>query len=400
MLLGNITPPLIVAGAIGLDDGETAFLLQMALFVAGISTLVQSYPVGPVGGRIPVVMGTSFAFVAGAIAIGRSAGLGTVLGACLVASVVEVAIGAVYPRVKRFFPPLVTGIVVMLIGLTLVPVGIDYAAGGVGAADYGDPVHLALAVLVLVVTIGVHQASRGFLSHASVLVGVAVGCGAATALGRLDVSGAASASWFELPRLLPTELSFDLAAILTFAFVYVVSTLETVGDITGTLAAVDREPTDREMSGGLIADGVMSGIATLFGTLPNTSYSQNVGLVNFTGVASRHVTAWSGGFLVVMGLMPKVAAVFAAIPKAVIGGAGLVMFGMIFASGALIVQRGVVLDRRSMAILAVGIGLGLGVELRPAALAQLPEGLATFLGSGLVTGGLGAMLLEAVLPRR
>jgi len=400
MLLGNITPPLLVAGALGVATGETATLLQAALFIAGVSTIVQAYPIGPIGGRIPIVMGTSIAFVGASISIGSRSGLAAVFGACLAACLVEVGIGFGMGRARRLFPPLVTSIVVMLIGLTLVPVGVDYAAGGVGAPDYGSPTNLAIAALVLIVTLGLNRFGRGFLAHASVLAGVVAGYVAAASAGLVDPSAVDQAGWLSLPRPFALGLSFEAGAILIMAFVYVISAMETIGDITGVMAATGRPPTTSELKGGLVADAVSSGVAALFGAFPTTSYSQNVGLVNFTGVASRHVTAVAGGMLVVLGLFPKVGALFATIPPAVIGGAALVMFGMIFASGAAIFVRGVPLTQRNLVILAVSIALGLGAELRPAALAGLPDGVRNFLSAGLVTGGLAALALNLLLPER
>lgn len=400
MLLGNITPPLLVAGALGLAVGDTAVLLQMVFVMAGLATLVQAYPVGPVGGRIPVIMGTSIAFVSGIIAIGREFGLAAVFGACLVASVVEIALGFSIVHIRRLFPPLVNGIVVMLIGLTLIPVGMDYAAGGAGAADYGSLANLGIAGVVFLVTLLLNRFSRGFLGYASMLIGVVLGYLVAAALGRVDLTGMAPAAWLSLPRPLVFGLEFHWSAVLLMGFIYVISAMETLGDISGTVAAEGRDPTTRELRGGLVADGVMSGLASLFGAFPNTSYSQNVGLVNFTGVVSRHVTAVAGVILVLFGVVPKVGALFATIPAAVIGGGGLIMFAMIFASGAAIVHRGVRLSQRNMVILAVSLGLGLGVELRPDALHQVPEGLRTLVGSGLITGGLTALVLNAVLPER
>ncbi len=398
MLLGNITPPLLVAGALGLATGQTALLLQMVLAMAGLATVVQSYPLGPVGGRIPVVMGTSIAFVGAIIGVGSGYGLAAVFGACLVASLVEVALGFSIFRLRHLFPPLVNAIVVMLIGLTLIPVGMDYAAGGRGAADYGSAANLGIAATVFLVTLLLNQFSRGFLSYGSMLVGVVVGYGVAFAAGAVDLAGVAAADWFALPRPLAFGMEFHATPILLMGFVYVISTMETIGDISGTLAAVGREPTTRELSGGLVADGVMSGLAAIFSAFPNTSYSQNVGLVNFTGVASRHVTAIGGLFLVALGLVPKVGALFATIPAAVIGGGGLIMFAMIFASGAAIFHRGVELSRRNLVILAVAVGLGLGVELRPEVLAHLPETARTLFGSGLITGGLTGLILNLALP--
>ena len=400
MLLSNVTVPILAAGAIGLATGTTAILIQMVLLMAGVATLVQAYPIGPVGGRIPMVMGTSMVFLGATISIGREYGLAMVFGACLLASLVEVVLGLSIGKVRRFFPPLVNSIVVMLIGLTLIPVGIDYAAGGRGSEDYGSLSNLAVDALVLVVTVGLNHWGRGFVAHGSLLFGVVLGYLASALLGKVDLAPLAEAAWLELPRPLAFGLDFAWAPILLMGFAYLISTMETVGDISGVMAAVGREPTRRELSGGLIADGVMSGFAALFSALPNTSYSQNVGLVNFTGIASRHVTAIGGLFLVALGLVPKVGALFTTIPPAVVGGGGLVMFAMIFASGASIFHRGVEPERRNLVILAVSVGLGLGLELRPDALRFMPGAVQTLFGSGLVTGGLTALLLNAIFVQR
>ena len=398
MLLGNITPPLLICGALASSATDTALILQVALFMAGLATIVQAYPVGPVGGRIPVIMGTSIAFVGAAIGVGREFGLAAVFGACLAAAAVEIALGFSIVRVRRFFPPLVNGIVVMLIGLTLIPVGMDYAAGGVGAQDYGSVSNLVVAAIVFLITLLLNQIGRGFISYASMLFGVIAGYVAASLLGKVSLATVGSAAWISIPRPLAFGLEFRASAILMMAFIYIVSTMETIGDISGTIAVCDRDPTDDELKGGLVADGAMSGVAALFSAFPNTSYSQNVGLVNFTGVASRHVTAVGGVVLVLLGLVPKVGALFATIPPAVIGGGGLIMFAMIFASGVSILHRSVAFTRRNLVILAVSIGLGLGVELRPVVLDLAPQAIQSFFGSGLITGGLTALLLNLVLP--
>ncbi len=398
MFLSNIAVPLIIANAIGLGAEEKAFLVQVALIMAGLATIVQAYPLGAVGARIPMVMGTSFAFVAGIISITRQYNLATALGACLAASVVEVAIGYSYDRFRKLFPPLATGIVVMLIGLTLVPVGMDYAAGGVGAADYGSFANLLVAGTVLVITLILNQFTRGFWSYASMIVGAVVGYLLALSLGMVDFARAAGSDWFSLPLPFKFGLEFHLAPIIAMSFVYVVSALETLGDISGTIAAVGRQPTNSEMKGGLVADGVMSGLAAVFSAFPNTSYSQNVGLVNFTGVASRHVAAIGGIFLLMLGVVPKFGMLVATIPAAVIGGGGLIMFAMIFASGAAIIHRNVEMNQRNMIIIAVSIGLGLGVEFRPDVLQHFPEAMRTLFSQGLVVGGLTGFALNLIFP--
>ncbi len=400
MVLSNVVWPIIIGGALGLPPEQITVLIQAVLVMGGLATIVQSYPIGPVGARLPIVMGTSVAFVGASISIGNEFGLGTVFGACIVAALVEVGLGFSIGSLRRFFPPLVNGTVVMLIGLTLIPVGMDYAAGGPGAPDYGAPVNLVVGGATFLAILLLNQLGRGFVSYASVLLGVGVGWVLAGLTGLVDPSPIAAAGWIQMP--VPLACGFDLrwSAVLVMSFVYVISTIETIGDISGTVAAEGREPTTEELRGGLVADGVMSALAGIFSAFPNTSYSQNVGVVNLTGVVSRHVTAITGGLLILLGLVPKVGAIFATIPRPVVGGAGLILFAMIFASGAAIFHRGVVLTRRNLVILAVALALGLGVELRPDAIQAIPEGLRTLFGSGLITGGLTALVLNAVLPER
>ncbi len=398
MLLGNIAPALLISLALGLENEEAAYLIQVALIMSGLATMVQARPIGPIGGRLPIVMGTSIVFMGAIIAIARQYNLATAFGACLVAASVELLMAYGVATVRRLFPPLVSAIVVMLIGLTLVPIGMDYAAGGVGAADYGSFVHLSLAGIVLVVTLVLNQSFRGFLSYGSILIAVAVGYAVAAAFGMISVVPVAEAQWVAVPRVIPFGLELHLGPLLLMAIIYAVSAVETIGDVSAVVASTGRDVTSKELRGSLLADGAMSGLASLVGAFPNTSFSQNVGLVSFTGVASRHVTMVTGVLLVALGLVPKVSALFTTIPNAVVGGAGLIIFAMIFSSGVAMVHRSVELTRRNMVILAVAIALGLGVELRPAVLQQFPEWARTFFGSGLITGGLSASFMNAVFP--
>ena len=398
MFLSTVALPLVIAGAIGLDGGQTTYVVQMALLVAGVATLVQVYSVGPVGARLPIVMGTSAIFVAPLISIGTTFGVAAVFGAVIVAAPIEIVIGYFYDDLQRLFPPLVTSIVVMLVGLTLIPVAIDYAAGGPGAETYGSLTNVGLALLVFAVAVGLNQFFEGFLSVVSVLVAVVVGYLAAIPLGLLDLSAVASAGLVSLPRPLAFGVTFEPTAILIVAFAYVITSIETIGDIEGTTGTVDRRPSDDEMEGGLVADGVMSMFAGVLGAFPNTSFSQNVGLIGFTGVASRFVVAIAGAFLVVLGFLPKVAAVIGAMPNPVLGGAAIVLFGMIFAIGLRIFADRVAPSQRNLTIVAVSVVLGVGVEVRPDAVAAFPDEIQVLLGSGLLVGGLTAVVLNAVLP--
>jgi NCS2 family nucleobase:cation symporter-2 len=309
--------------------------------------------------------------------------------------------GASFDRVRDYFPPLVTGIVVMLIGLTLIPTGMNYAAGasaGPSAEGFGSFANLGLAGLVLLVTVGLNQFFDGFLRIVSVFVGIAVGYVAALALGMVDLSAVATAGWVTVPVPLKYGLAFEPSAIVTVAFLYVITGIETIGDISGTVSATGREATRRELRGGLFADGVMSIVGAVFNALPNTSYSQNVGLVNFTGVASRYVAGIGGAVLVVLGFVPKVGAVVSAMPDAVLGGGALILFAMIFSSGARIITRNVTLDHRNSTILALSMALGLGVAFQPAVLQNFPAAVQTLFGSALVTGGIAALVLNVVIP--
>jgi len=398
MFLSTVALPLVIAGAIGLGPDDTAFIVQMALLVAGVATIVQAYPIGPVGARLPIVMGTSAIFVAPLIDIGGEFGLAAIFGAVLIAAPVEVVIGYFFDDVEDFFPPLVTGIVVMLVGLTLIPIAMQYSAGVPGTETFGSMENLGLAALVLVVALVVNQFFDGFLQSSSVLVAVVVGYLAAIPLGLLDLSGVAGAAWFSIPTPLNYGLEFQPSAIILVAFAYVITAMETIGDISGTTEAVGRDPTTDETKGGLIADGVMSAFAAVFNAFPNTSFSQNVGLISFTGVASRFVVAIAGVFLVVLGLVPKVAEVVAAMPNPVLGGAAIVLFGMIISIGLRIISRGAELNRRNLTIIATSLVLGVGVEWRSDTLAQLPDDVQILATSGIIVGGVAALVLNAVLP--
>jgi len=401
MFLGNVAPPLILAGAVGTVTGETTFLVQMALIVAGVATLIQVFPIGPVGAKLPIVMGTSFAFLGPLIGIGNQFGLAAVFGVSLIAAPIEMVMGVTLDRFRDYFPPLVTGIVVMLIGLTLIPTGMNYAAGasgGPGAAGYGSFANLGLAGLVLFITVFLNQFFEGFLRVISVFVGIVVGYIAAIAMGMVDFSAVATAGWITVPTPLKYGLSFPPSAVVTMAFLYIITGIESIGDISGTVAATGRDATKEELRGGLIADGVMSMIGAVFNAMPNTSFSQNVGLVNFTGVASRHVVGIGGVALIVLGFIPKVGAVVSAMPDAVLGGGALILFAMIFSSGARLITQNVTLDHRNSTILALSMALGLGVAFRPEILQNFPQQVQTLFGSALVTGGITALVLNIVLP--
>jgi xanthine permease len=403
MVLGNIAVPLIIATAVGLATGKTVFLVQMAFIVAGVASLVQAYPIGPIGGRVPVVMGTSFAFLGTLLLILEQSSLAVVFGAALVGSIVQIVIGSNYKRFKFLFPPLVNGIVVMLIGLTLIPVGIDYAAGAAGGPqateNYASLVNIGIASLVFLVTLVLNQFFRGILRIASVFFGILIGYITAVLLGMVNFTAVAQAGWITIPNPMRFGIAFDPSAILAVSAVYLIVSMETIGNISAIVSETGRNATDSEIRGGLLADGVMSGIAAIFGAFPNTSFGQNVGLISFTGVASRHVVGIAGGFLVIFGFIPKVGAIVTTLPDPVLGGATLILFAMIFTSGLNIIHKEVTLTQRNTTIIAVAIALGLGVAFRPKLVSNFPDVIQTLFGSGVVLGGLSALVLNLVIPR-
>lgn len=398
MFAGNVTPPIIIAGVIGAGTGEQIFLIQVALFVAGIATLVQTIGVGPVGARLPIVQGTSFGFLPVALPLAGSFGLAAVLGASFIAGLLQIVLGTFLKKIRHWFSPVVTGIVVLLIGITLMPVGINYAAGGVGADDFASPTNLGLALFVLVVTILVHQFGRGFLKASSILIGLVSGYLVAIALGMVDFSSVTDAAWFAFPKPLQYGMEFHLTAIIGMTLIMFVVGLETIGNISAiTMGGAGRHAKDRELSGGVMADGVATSFAALFNTLPNTAYAQNVGLITLTGVVSRHVVTIGGILLICMGLFPKLGGLVAAMPPAVLGGAGVVMFGMIASAGLKIIQE-CELDQRAMLIIAVAMSLGIGLPAVEAIAETMPGQVGLLLKSGLVPAALAALLLDAVLP--
>ncbi|WP_254544723.1 uracil-xanthine permease family protein [Halomarina pelagica] len=399
MILPNLAPPLIIAGAVGLATGQVTFLVQMALVFAGLATIVQASPIGPVGARLPIVMGTSFAFVGAIISVATQYSLAAAFGACIVAALVEVFIGWKFEWFESYFTPLVNGLIVVIIGLYLIPVGMDYLAGGVGMPNYGAPVNLALGGLVFVVAIGLNQLFSGYLRILSLLVSIAVGYIVAAALGMVDFSPVTQAAWFAFPVPLKFGIAFEPVPILILSVIYVTTTMETIGHISAITAVEDREPKESELKGGVIADGVMSGLAGVFGAFPNTSFAQNVGVVTFTGIMSRFIVVVGGVILLLLGFVPKVGALFATMPNPVLGGVTLVMFGMVLSSGFKILKDNVVLNQRNMVIIAASIGLGLGVATRPEVLQQLPEQVQMFLGEAVVVTALVSLILDNVVPK-
>lgn len=399
MFVSNITPLIIVAGALNMPAETKTFLIQCTMFVAGLNTMIQAYTLGPIGAKLPIVVGTSFAFVPVALSIGTQYGYEAILGAALVGGIFEAFIGLIIKKIRRYFPPVVTGVIVLSIGLSLLPTGVASFAGGFGAADFGSFSNLLLGMIVLITVIYFKQFTKGITSTGAMFIGTVVGFIVAIFMGKVDLASLSTAGYFNLPRPFTYGFSFHLDACLAMVMMYIVSAVETVGDMSGvTMGGANRELTDRELSGGILADGIGSCIAAAFSILPTTSFSQNTGLVTMTGVMSRFVVGVGAAFLMLGAFIPKVGAILSIVPASVIGGSLVMVFAMISISGINLITKEPLKGRNAL-ILSVSLGLGYGLGSVPQALNNFPESVKLiFGGSGIVVSGSIAVILNLILP--
>ena len=428
MFVGNLTPLLIITGTCGLAAGEFAdlqlHLLQNAMLVAGIVTLVQLFAIGPIGGNVPIIMGTSSGFIGvfNSVAATMGGGVlayGAIMGASIIGGLFEGVLGFFLKPLRKFFPAVVTGTVVLSIGLSLISVGINSFGGGNTAKDFGSMENLCLAIFVLAMILFFKHGTRGFTSSSAILLGILCGYLAALLMGFvlpttgvaadgveftkswvLNWDKVANAAWFAIPTIMPVKLVFDLRAILPVMIMFIVTAVETVGDISGVMeGGLGREATDKELSGGVICDGVGSSFAALFGVLPNTSFSQNVGLVAMTKIVNRFTLATGAIFLILCGLCPKLGALVSIMPQAVLGGAAVMMFSSIVISGIQLITKEP-LAGRNLSIVAVALGVGYGMGANAGILASAPQFIQLiFGGSGIVPAAMVAILLNIVLPK-
>jgi xanthine permease len=400
MFTSNLTPAILLAGVIGATTGEATLLVQAALLCAGLATLLQTVGIGPVGSRLPLMMGSGFAFIAVAVPLAEEHGLSAVLGGVLVTAAVQVAIALGIHRVVGLFPPVVTGTIILVIGLGLLPSGLTLAAGGANSPDFGSPVNLGIAALVCLLAVALNQFCRGLLCTASVLVAVVVGYLVAIPFGLLDLSGVGDRPLVAVPLPFEFGLSFPLVAVLSMAVVGVVNMVDSVGTVHAvTEGGAGRPATTRELRGGILAEGGSAVLGGVFGALPTTMFSQNIGLVALTKQMSRHVVTIGALVLVGLALLPQVAAVLAAIPPAVLGGGVLVLFGMVCAIGVQMLSKDG-LDTRSLLIVALSLALGRGIASAPAALDRVTGQWGALFDSGIVVAAVVAVVLNLVLPGR
>lgn len=429
MFVGNLTPLLIIGGACGIMGGTDFVnlqisLLQNAMIIAGIVTLIQLYGIGPCGGKVPIIMGTSSGFIGVFSSVVATMGsgvmaYGAIMGASIIGGIFEGVLGFFLKPLRRFFPSVVTGTVVLSIGLSLIAVGINSFGGGFKTKDFGSMENLGLGLFVLIVILCFKHGTKGFFSSSSILFGIIAGYIAAFIMGMvlpttgvtakgvtftkswvLNWDKVANAGWFAVPEFMPVDIIFDMRAIIPVCIMFIVTAVETVGDISGVMeGGLEREATDKELAGGVICDGLGSSFAALFGVLPNTSFSQNVGLVAMTKVVNRFALATGAVFLILCGLIPKLGALVSIMPQSVLGGAAVMMFSSIVVSGIQLITKEK-LTPRNLTIVAVALGVGYGMGANPGILAHAPAAVKLiFGGSGIVPAALVAIILNIVLPR-
>ncbi len=411
MFISNVTPAIIIAGAAGFGFGSNSpdfpnliYMIQMSMLFAGVATLFQTIGFGPIGARLPIVQGTSFAFIPIMIPLVAGKGvdaMAVVMGGVIVGGIFHALLAPFIGRIRFALPPLVTGLVVTMIGLSLVKVGIQYAAGGVpaiGKPEYGSLLNWSVAGIVILTTLGFKFFTKGFLSVSAILIGLIVGYIVAFFLGMVSFVNVGKAAPFALPNVMHFGVEFSFAAILGFCLMAFISAIETVGDVSGiTKGGAGREATDTEIKGATFADGLGTAVSGFFGALPNTSFSQNVGLVAITGVMSRMVVTFGALFLILAGFIPKVGAIISTIPIEVLGGGVIVMFGMV-ASAGISMLSDVQWNKRNMVIFALALSIGLGLQMEPGALQHLPDTAKVLMTSGLLPAAFIAIILNLILP--
>ena len=408
-----ITPPLIISSALKFDLDTTGFLVSMSLFVSGLATFIQCRRFGPIGAGLLCIQGTSFSFISPIIGAGMlgmingkmniEMGLSYIFGACLVASVVEMVVSRLLPYTRKIITPLVSGIVVSLIGMCLIKAGINSCGGGQSAVDagtFGSMQNLGLALLVLVSIIFFNRSNNRFLRMGSIVLGLLIGCVAAYALNMIDFSSLKGSGSLNIPVPFKYGLNFDLGTIIGIGLIYLVTAVEAFGDITAN-SLISGEPVEgpvflKRAQGGVLADGFNSFLAAVFNSFPNSIFAQNNGMIQLTGVASRYVGYFIAGALVLLGLFPVVGKVFSLIPNPVLGGATLLMFGTVAAAGIRIIAS-TEITRKAVLVMAISFAMGLSVELVPGILDKMPDIIKNIFSSGITTGGLTAILANAFI---
>ena len=405
MIVGCVTPAIIVSGAAGLPANEQVILIQAALVISALSTLLQLFPLGRrfplgLGSGLPVIMGVSFAYVPTMQAIAEGHGIAAILGAQIVGGLVAALVGLFVKKLRRLFPPLITGTVVFTIGLSLYPTAINYMAGGTSSADYGSWQNWLIAFFTLGMVTTLNHFGKGLWKLSSILLGIGAGYALAACFGMVHFESVAQASMFQLPQLLYFGVEFEISACVAIGILFGINAVQAIGDLTATtVGAMDREPTDKELQNGIVGYSVMNMIGGLFGGLPTATYSQNVGIVTTTRVINRVVLGLSALILGAAGLIPKFSALLTTIPQCVLGGATVSVFASIAMTGMKLVSSAE-MDYRNSSIVGLAAALGMGISQASASLAAFPEWVTTIFGkSPVVVATIVAVVLNVILPK-
>lgn len=401
MIVGCVTPAIVIAEMAGLNEGDKVIFVQAALFIAAVATLIQLFPLGGrIGSGLPVIMGVSFAYLPSMQAIVGNFDIATILGAQLIGGVVAIFVGIFVTKLRKLFPPLITGTVVFTIGLSLYPTAVKYMAGGQSSPNYGAWQNWLVAFLTLAVVVALNHFAKGILKLASILIGMIVGYIISGFFGMIDFSAVQGAGIFQIPRPMYFGMKFETSAVMTLVILFIINSVQAIGDLSATSGGgLDREPTDKELSGGIIGYGITNILGSFFGGLPTATFSQNVGIVATTKVVNRVVLGLAAGIILLAGFVPKFSALLTTIPQCVLGGATISVFASIAMTGIkLVVQQP--LTYRNTSIVGLSVALGMGITQCSDALAQLPAWVTTVFGkSPVVVTTIAAILLNVILPK-
>lgn len=404
MIVGCVTPAIIVAGVAGLSSADSIILIQAALVMSALTTFVQLFPlrrgVLAIGSGLPIIMGISFAYVPTMQAIAGDYDVATILGAQIVGGIIAIIVGIFIKQIRKFFPPLITGTVVFAIGLSLYPTAINYMAGGAGSENYGSWQNWLVAFITLIVVTALNHYGKGIWKLSSILIGIIVGYVISLFFGMVDFSAVASASFFQLPRFMHFGITFEPSSCVAIGVLFAINSIQAIGDFSATTTGgLDRMPTDEELNGGIVAYGISNIFCAFFGGLPTATYSQNVGIVGATKVVAKRVFAMAAGILLIAGLIPKFSSILTTIPSCVLGGATVSVFASIAMTGVKLITASP-MNYRNTTIVGLAIALGMGITQANAALAAFPAWVTTIFGkSPVVLATITAIILNLVLPR-
>lgn len=416
MIVGCVTPAIIIANALGLPQSERVLLIQVSLVMSAVTTLIELFPIGgKLGSGLPVMFGISFAYLPSMQAIvGGGGDIATIAGAMVIGGIVAAVVGVFVKKIRRFFPPIITGTVVFTIGPSLYPTAINYMAGGAGntyevvvlrkgltsALVHGSWQNWAVAAFTLIVVMVMSNKGKGICKLAAILLGMIAGYIVAAVFGMVDLSEVRDAAWFSLPRFMHFGIKFEFSACIALALLFAINAIQAIGDLTATtVGGLNREPTDQELQGGIVTYGLTNVLSAFFGSLPTATYSQNVGIVTTNKVVNRVVFALAGGFLLLAGLIPKFSAILTTIPQCVLGGATITVFSTIAMTGMKLIASETI-SPRNTTIVGLSAALGVGISQSSSALSQFPESITIIFGkTPVVIATIMAVLLNLILPQ-